>query len=444
MTESIERYSAALSETVRALRSGQQDLDSYYDDVEARVETVEDDLQSFVETPEFTTLRESVKRVRQRWERTSVRPPLYGVNVGVKDIFSVDSFPTRAGSDLPPSTFESPEAPVVTTLREAGAFVMGKTVTTEFASSPTGPTRNPHALSHTPGGSSSGSAAAVAAGLVPLALGTQTVGSIVRPAAFCGIVGFKPSKGRLSTDGIVPFSPSADQVGMFTQDVPGMELAASVLCSNWTRAPDLTTSSSVGIPAGGYLEQATETGREHFKTQISALERSGITVDRVQLFNDIGALNERHESMIEAEAAMEHADWYVEYGDRYHPDSAAMVENGWQTDLNAVGDGRLSQQRTRHTIEQTMAQFDLDVLLAPAARGPAPEGLDDSGDPVMNLPWTHAGLPAVTVPSSKTDAGLPLGLQCIAAHGDDETLLSIAATLRERLADADLDSTQTG
>jgi Asp-tRNA(Asn)/Glu-tRNA(Gln) amidotransferase A subunit family amidase len=429
MTNTIERFRTPLAATSQSLRSDERDLDSYYSAVESRVDSVEDVLEAFVNPPDFARVEESVETVRQRWERAAVKPPLYGVCVGVKDIYSVDGFPTKAGSDLPPSAFEMPDSPFVTRLREAGAVVLGKTVTTEFASAPTGPTRNPHALSHTPGGSSSGSAAAVAAGLVPLALGTQTVGSVVRPAAFCGIVGFKPSQGRLSTDGIVPFSPSADQPGLFTQDVAGMNLAASVVCSNWTQRQEPADSLNIGVPAGEYVEQANETGQEHFEAHLETLRKAGFTVEEMPVFDDITTVNDHHETMIEAEVAMEHADWYTEYGERYHPDTAAMVERGWETDIEAVGQGRLSQRATRKKIGQTIADFDLDVLVAPAAPGPAPEGLEDSGDPVMNLPWTHAGVPALTVPATSTETGLPLGLQCITAYGEDETLVANALQL---------------
>ena len=152
--------------------------------------------------------------------------------VGVKDIFHAAGFETRAGSQLPPELLTGPEADAVGRLRAAGCLILGKTVTTEFAYYEPEPTRNPHNLAHTPGGSSSGSAAAVAAGLAPLALGTQTIGSVIRPAAFCGIVGFKPSYGRISPEGLIFFSPSLDHVGLFTQDVAGMSLAAAVLCEN--------------------------------------------------------------------------------------------------------------------------------------------------------------------------------------------------------------------
>ena len=429
----MKRYNAPLSETAAQLRRRETDLETYYTEVETRVEAVEENLHSFVERPDFESLRQTLANIRHRWGHSDVRPPLYGVNVGVKDIFRADGFPTRAGSDLPASVFDGPEAATVTALREAGAVVTGKTVTTEFAGAPTGPTRNPHDLAHTPGGSSSGSAAAVSAGLVPLALGTQTVGSVVRPAAFCGIVGFKPSSERVPMDGIVPVSRSVDQVGMFTQDLPGTALAASVLCSNWTPT-NTETAPTLGVPSGQYLEQASETGREHLERQLSALAAAGVEVRRLSVFNDIEALNERHTTLVDAEAALVHAEWYTEYGDRYHPKSAETVENGWETDIEAVGRGRASQRRTRNRIAETMAEADVDVLVSPAAPGPAPEGLEDSGDPVMNLPWTHAGLPALTIPAGTTDQRLPIGLQCVAPYGDDERLLADVMSLTERLS----------
>src|SRR5262249_2824459 len=160
-------------------------------------------------------------------------PSLYGVLIGVKDIFRATGFPTRAGSRLPPELLAGDEASCVTLLKSRGALILGKTVTAEFAYIDPGPTRNPYNLDHTPGGSSSGSAAAVAAGYCSLALGTQTIGSVIRPASYCGIVGFKPSYDRIPTDGVIHVSKALDHVGLLMQDVPGMALAASILCREW-------------------------------------------------------------------------------------------------------------------------------------------------------------------------------------------------------------------
>src|SRR3970040_1828025 len=197
------------------------------DVVEERFAEREAEVRAFVpEESRFERLRREAKALLSRFPDSGERPPMFGVLIGVKDIFRVGGFPTRAGSRLPAEVFEGPEAEPVKKLKAAGTLVLGKTVTTEFAYFAPGPTRNPHNLAHTPGGSSSGSAAAVAAGLAPLARGPQTIGSIVRPAAFCGVVGFKPSFGRISTEGVIPLSPSLDHVGFFTQDVAGAQQGA--------------------------------------------------------------------------------------------------------------------------------------------------------------------------------------------------------------------------
>ncbi len=433
MTGDTKRYVAELSETTASLRNGDTDLDRYYEELLDRLESVDERIHAFVTEPNRRARVEcAIAESRRRCERVNTPPPLYGVPVGVKDIFHVDGLPTRAGSELPADALTGTEAAAVTALRDAGAIVLGKTVSTEFAYSPVGPTRNPHDLAHTPGGSSSGSAAAVGAGLCPLALGTQTVGSVIRPAAFCGVVGFKPSAGRISTAGVVPFSRSADQVGMFTQDLVGMELASSVLCRHWTHT-ERGTKPTVGVPADAYLEQASDDGLDRFTGQLNTLKRAGYEVRRVTLFDDIDRVNELHGAMTVAEAALAHAEWFTRYGDRYHSETAKMIRTGWQTDIETVGTGRSSRDELRQRIESTIRSEGVDVLLSPAAPGPAPEGLEDSGDPVMNLPWTHAGVPALTIPVATTTEGLPVGLQCVAPHGEDESLLSWAKQLAETL-----------
>ncbi len=213
-------HPAPLAPIVSALRSGELDLQRYIDETCDRIDALEPQLQALLPEPDRRQrLHNEATALQQQWPEPGNRPPLYGVLTGIKDVFRVDGFPTHAGSQLPPELFTGPEATCVTRLRNAGVLILGKTVTTEFAWAEPGPTRNPHHLEHTPGGSSSGSAAAVAAGFCSLALGTQTIGSTIRPASFCGIVGFKPSYGRIPTDGLILFSKSVDTVGIFTQDV---------------------------------------------------------------------------------------------------------------------------------------------------------------------------------------------------------------------------------
>jgi Asp-tRNA(Asn)/Glu-tRNA(Gln) amidotransferase A subunit family amidase len=348
----------------------------------------------------------------------------------VKDIFRVDGLPTRAGSDLPAAALAGPEAAVVSALKDAGAIVLGKTVTTEFAYYDPGPTRNPHDPDHTPGGSSSGSAAAVAAGLCPLALGTQTVGSTMRPAAFCGIVGFKPSLDRIPLDGVIPFSYSADHVGLFTQDVAGMRRAAGVVCPAWE--PTEVGTPTLGVPADPYLEQATDAGLAAFEQQVNRLKAAGYDVRRVDVLSDIESINERHTDLITAEAALVHGEWYDAYTDSYREHMVELLEDGNEITAGRIAESRASQGELRERLAERMTATGVDLWISPAAPGPAPEGIDDTGDPVMNVPWTHSGVPTVSLPAGEVD-GLPVGLQVAARFGADERLLAWSSELLEAL-----------
>jgi Asp-tRNA(Asn)/Glu-tRNA(Gln) amidotransferase A subunit family amidase len=214
------------------------DLFAYIDEMCDRLEKLDPRIEAMLPEPDRRKrVLAEAKTLQTRYPDPARRPPLYGALVAVKDIFHVFGFVTKAGSVIPPELFAGPEAACVKMLRDAGALILGKSVTTEFAYFEPGPTRNPHNLTHTPGGSSSGSAAAVAAGLCVLSLGTQTIGSIIRPAAFCGVIGFKPTLGRVPTEGLVYFSRTLDQVGFFAQDMAGIELASSVLCRQWKPVP---------------------------------------------------------------------------------------------------------------------------------------------------------------------------------------------------------------
>jgi Asp-tRNA(Asn)/Glu-tRNA(Gln) amidotransferase A subunit family amidase len=428
-----------LEATAESLRRGDTEPSEYVGRLRRRMADREPDVRAFVDEPDRW---DRVERERIDVERTSGeaygdRPPLYGVPIGVKDIFHARGLATRAGSDLPPEVMTGPEAGAVSALREAGAIVLGKTVTTEFAYYDPGPTRNPHDLERTPGGSSSGSAAAVAAGTCPLALGTQTVGSILRPAAFCGVVGLKPSHGRTPREGVLPMAPSVDHVGYFTATVADARFVAPLVYDRWRGVAD-PGPPTVGVPADAYLERASETGRRRFRAHCDRLEAAGIEVRTVpDALSDIGTVVERHETLVAAEAALSHAEWYDEYGDRYSETITELVTDGREIDAGTLGRARTERLALRNRLGTVMDDRGVDVLVSPAAPGPAPKGLDDTGDPVMNLPWTHAGLPAVNVPAGETEAGLPLGLQRVARFGDDERLLAWADALGDALAAAE-------
>jgi Asp-tRNA(Asn)/Glu-tRNA(Gln) amidotransferase A subunit family amidase len=430
------------------------DLCGYINGICDRLGKIEPELQTLLPEPNRRErlLREA-DALLARFPDPAKRPPLFGILVGVKDIFRVDGFVTRCGSALPPELFAGPEAECVTKLRKAGALILGKTVTTEFAYFEPGPTRNPHNLAHTPGGSSSGSAAAVAAGLCPLALGTQTVGSVLRPSAYCGVVGFKPSFGRISTAGVIPFAESADHIGLFTQDVEGMSAAAAVLWADRNvvapvpgrshrnvvasvpgrsdgAGPPGTAAATfrpvLGVTEGPYLAQASAEAREVFESQLRRLQAAGYVVKRIPMFAEIADISRRHWRMCGAEMAMVHREWFTEHERLYRFRTAKLIREGQGVGHEELAHCRESRLRLRAQLETLMNEHDIGLWLCPSATGPAPHGINSTGDPAMNLPWTHAGMPALTLPAGRAKNGLPLGLQLVAPFGEDERLLASA------------------
>jgi Asp-tRNA(Asn)/Glu-tRNA(Gln) amidotransferase A subunit family amidase len=431
-------HSAPLSATVAALRAGSLDVSQVVAEVCDRIDEIDPIVKALLPEPDRRArLLGEARGLSERYADTEDRPVLFGARLGVKDIFEVRGFVTRAGTRVPPSLWPMDEASSVNALRQAGALVVGKTVTTEFAYYEPGPTRNPHDVRHTPGGSSSGSAAAVAAGMCHLALGTQTIGSIIRPAAFCGIVGVKPTFGRVPTDGVLPFSRSADQIGLFTQDAVGALLATSVVCRSWdsVRAADAISEDCpvLGVPEGPYLDQAPPEALSSFEAQISRLQEAGFEVRRVPLLDDIADINRRHRLMVAAEMAEVHETWFAQYEELYRPRTADMIRVGQAADPAAVEEGRDGRWLLRDHILHVMDDSGVDVWVSPPALGPAPQGIDSTGDPIMNLPWTHAGLPTLTLPAGRAENGLPLGLQCAARWNADEELCGWAVELERAL-----------
>ncbi len=429
----------SLRETVTALRSGALPLAAYIDAACDHVEAQEGEIHALVpEAGRRARLQAEAAGLADAYPDTATRPPLYGALIGVKDIIHAHGFVTRAGSDVPPELFAGAEAVVVSRLRAAGALVLGKTRTAEFATSTPPATRNPRNPAHTPGGSSSGSAAAVAAGYCPLALGTQTVGSVIRPAAFCGVVGFKPTYGRIPAVGVVPYSVSVDTVGLFASTVADIRLAAPVVMDNWT--PAITEWKPVlGVPEGGYLLQASAAGLQAFAQQITHLEAAGYEVRHISALRDITEINQIQARMNQGEIAGVHAPWFVQYEDHYRPGTAAIIRAGQGVSDAEITSGRASRGRLRAELESLMAEYGIDLWICPPATGPAPAGIESTGDPIMNLPWSHAGMPALSVPAGEhRESGLPIGLQLVARASADEYLLLWAEEIARAVASVTL------
>ena len=417
-------FSAPLAPTAAALRSGELQVAAHLEQVRARMEELDPDVQAFLPEPgRCQRIRREVDALVARSPDRDARPALFGIPVGVKDCYRVDGLPTRAGSELPADLFAGPEASAVTALRAAGAVILGKTEMDEFAYNEPAATRNPHNLDHTPGGSSSGSAAAVAAGFCPLALGTQTSRSVIGSAAFCGVVGFKPSFGRIAIDGVIPLAPSFDTVGMFTQDVAGMRLAAAALIPDW-RAIDAPRRPVLGVPDGRLLTWTLDVGRRAFEEHLARLAAAGYEIRRISFFDDeVDELDRRAMTLLHGEMARVHADWFRLYPERYRPRTARAIQRGQAVTDQELAACRAYRQPFRIQVETLMRNAGIDLWITPASAGPAPVGLNVTGWGGMTTTWSYTGMPCATVPAGRDTAGLPLGLQAVASLDQDEQLL---------------------
>ncbi|MFF3247458.1 amidase [Streptomyces sp. NPDC002870] len=423
---------ASVSESLRA---GETDPKEYMERTCARIARVDGTVQAFVAEPgRADRLRDAARELSTRGAEPGERPALYGVPVGLKDIVHVNGLPTRAGSALPPEVLRGEQATVVDRLLRAGALIAGKTVTSEFAVAAPGPTRNPHRPEHTPGGSSSGSAAAVAAGMVPLAIGTQTIGSLIRPAAYCGVVGFKPSHGRIPLDGVVPTSPTYDTLGTLTAKVADAALAAACLCDDWQPARAVPGRPVLGIPDGPYLGFAEPEALAAFDEQVVALRTAGYDVVRVPMFEDFEEDAFQLFVVNLYELARSHAEWFARFEKLYDERTAEAVRQGQSAGDSDYAKALEQRDDFRDRLEAATGRHGVDLWITPSATGPAPFGLDSAGDSVMSLPWSGAGLPCLSIPTARPPAALPLGLQCVARFGDDERLLSWALELERVLS----------
>lgn len=371
--------------------------------------------------------------------------PLHGVPVALKDNIDTADLPTENGSKLHAGRQPVADATLVARLRSAGAVILGKTVTTEFAYFTPGKTRNPHNAAHTPGGSSSGSAAAVAARMVPLAVGTQTNGSVIRPASFCGVVGFKPSYGLISRHGVLRTSRSLDQVGVFAGSVSDAALIAQCLCGHDPLDPDtlaVSVQQLVAVaasqpplpPVFGLLHsplwnQVSTDTRDGFAELSNVLGERCLPLDLGELALDVIRVQQ---TVMRAEMAFCLGDEYARGKDGMSPRLIELIEGG--RDVGVV-DYQRAIVEAEHLHDEIDALFDnCDALLLPAAPGVAPAGLASTGDPVFCSMATLLGLPAVSLPLLAGEKGLPIGVQLVGRRRDDGRLLRAANWLVGRLA----------
>ena len=363
-----------------------------------------------------------------------IRGPLHGLPLGVKDLLDTADLPTAYGTPLYARHQPAADAAAVALCREAGAVIVGKTVTTELAYFTPGPTRNPLALAYTPGGSSSGSAAAVADAMLPLALGTQTAGSIIRPAAYCGIVGFKPSWGRVPRTGLKGLSDSLDTIGGFARSVRDAALLAGVLTSD-TRlarcAEDAVAAPRIGWCRTPWWGAADADAQSAFADAQAALAPRAVASADPDLPDGFDTLVDLQKSVMAWEMARSLSHERLRHRDGLSAKLCALIDEGLAIDgtRHACNLATLAAWRAR-----TDALFgDCDVIVAPSTTGEAPAGLEATGDPLFCRAWTALGLPCVHLPFARGAHGLPVGVQLVGRIGDDHRLLAFARWTHERL-----------
>lgn len=439
----MDLFPLGVTETLRAYREGRATVQDYVASCSAHIVALEPSIQAW----EWFDASRAMADAEERAGGILADLPLYGIPVGVKDIINTRGIPTRMGSRIYQNNVPSHSAWVVRRLESLGGLVMGKTVTTEFAFRAPGKTRNPWNPAHTPGGSSSGSAAAVAAGFVPVAIGTQTLGSVIRPAAFCGVVGFKPSFGAISRTGVHPFAPTLDTVGVFARSVADAAWFGACLMgqdsrdeATFVRAPvrmlRVPLEASPANPRIAVIrtpkwDVASEAQRTHFDECVAKLAAAGAHTKEVSLPRLFDAAWDNVMVIAAREATRSFLPVESRHRIRLSPALIELLDRGHRVTPEQYTKARERREDYRRWFDAMFDRFDAIVTLP--APGEAPEGLASTGDHTFNSLWTQAGLPAVTIPSGRGPRGLPLGLQVVGRYREDERALQVAAWVEATL-----------
>jgi Asp-tRNA(Asn)/Glu-tRNA(Gln) amidotransferase A subunit family amidase len=434
----------SLTEAAADIREGRLKSVELVGDCLKRIDEVDRDVEAWAFLDREHALRqaEACDDHRSRGRATG---PLHGVPIGIKDIFDTGDMPTEFGSKLWVGRTPRRDAVAVARLRAAGAVILGKTVTTEYAYFSPGKTRNPHNREHTPGGSSSGSAAAVAALMVPGAIGSQTNGSMIRPAAFCGVVGFKPTHGLIPRTGALLLSRALDHVGVFARTVADAALLAELLAGFDEEDPDtraiarppfVNVAASepplpprfafVRTPAWKHAEEVTG---EAFAELVEAL---GEQASEVEIGQSFERAYDMHRTIMDVEMAHNlHRD-YEQGGTSLSDVLRALIERGRRALAVDYTRALAGSAPLNHMLDSVFDEYD--AILTPSAPGPAPRGLDSTGNPAFCTLWTYLGTPAVSLPLLAADNGLPIGVQLVGRRGNDARLLRTANWLVKALA----------
>jgi Asp-tRNA(Asn)/Glu-tRNA(Gln) amidotransferase A subunit family amidase len=443
--ELTDLHLLSASEAARFIRDGMISSEELIEACLARIREVDPQVEAWTFLDSDYALAQARALDELRLSGRSIGP-LHGIPVGVKDIFDTADMPTENGSVIHAGHTPSRDATVVSRLRAAGAVIMGKTVTTEFAYFSPGKTRNPHNREHTPGGSSSGSAAAVAANMVPLALGSQTNGSTIRPAAYCGVIGFKPTHGLISRHGALALSRTLDHVGLFANSIADIALLAEQIVGYDENDPDTRPRASIpfetvareepplapmfALVKTPMWERADSDTKEGFAELAAHLDGQ---VEEVELFPSAIEAWELHQTTMSAEMALNLEHEYTIAREQLSEKLRQQIEHGRQ--VTAFDYQRaLARIAPIHESFLDLFQQRYDAILTPAAPGPAPKGLAATGDPSFCTLWTLCGMPSISLPLLQSADGMPLGVQLVGPRYGDARLLRTAQWLATKVA----------
>jgi aspartyl-tRNA(Asn)/glutamyl-tRNA(Gln) amidotransferase subunit A len=375
------------------------------------------------------------------------RGVLHGIPIGIKDIFYTVGVRTTGGHSAMAEFVPSHDSAVVERLKQAGAVIIGKTTTTEFALMAPTPTRNPWNLAHTPGGSSSGSGAAVAARMCPAAIGSQTGGSTIRPAAYCGVVGFKPTYGRISAFGMIPLAYSTDHPGILAREVGDLPLMLNVLAgydprdhtSAMAPVPDFVTESQtpvdeplIALMTGDFLQKAADEIRTNLNAVADRLSQAGARINRISPPASFEELGRAFWTILTTEAAAYHQEALIARAGSFEPKTLEFLRKGSETSAVKYLQSLEVQRRFRRDATAILRRYD--GILVPSTNFTAPADLETTGDPVFNNPWSMSGNPVVGLPSGLSGSGLPMGVQLVGAAFAEGRLLGLAKWCEQRLA----------
>jgi len=391
-----------------------------------------------------TLILKQAKKLDQDHQLGKVQGDLHGVPVGIKDIFDTGDMPTTDGTEAHKENLSWNDCTVVSKLKQAGAIIMGKTVTTELAYYSPGKTKNPHDPTRTPGGSSSGSAAAVASHMVPLAIGSQTNGSVIRPASFCGVVGYKPTKGLISRHLVLQISRALDQIGVFSNTLEDAALISEQLFGYDKQDPDTSLKPKpkllvaskqkppmeplfayIKLPFMNELDDNTKEIFEELKDKLKG------RVDEIELPEGFNGIPSWHKIIMESDMARSFSIEYTKSKDKLSDTIIETIERGQKYTAVEYNDALSKIDVANSYFNQFF--YDYDAILTPSAVGEAPKGLTSTGNPIFSTIWTYCGMPCISLPLLKGRNGLPIGVQLVSSLFDDERLFRNASWLTKKI-----------